>query len=113
MRMLSLADARTRIIADEGDPASTEVPTSSRGYRSAIHCFDAKQVDQAKDGWDHCQAQLNARRLARITTELAVAPPFYYAGDYHQQYLAKHPGGYCGLGGCGVPYISEGSPTST
>ncbi len=42
------------------------------------------------------------QRTARITTEIIPAPPFYYAEDYHQQYLAKNPGGYCGLGGTGV-----------
>jgi peptide-methionine (S)-S-oxide reductase len=44
------------------------------------------------------------RRYSKITTEIRAAQPFYYAEDYHQQYLAKNPGGYCGLGGCGVPF---------
>jgi peptide-methionine (S)-S-oxide reductase len=73
-------------------------------YRSAIYCFDDAQIEQAEQSREHYQAQLNARRLAKITTEIAEAGPFYYAEDYHQQYLAKNPGGYCGLGGCGVAY---------
>ena len=75
-------------------------------YRSALYCFDDEQLTQAEDSRDHYQAQLTARGLARITTEIATAPPFYYAEDYHQQYLAKNPTGYCGIGGCGVPYVA-------
>jgi peptide-methionine (S)-S-oxide reductase len=71
-------------------------------YRSAIYCLDDEQLDQAERSRDRFQALLAARRLGKITTEIAAAPPFYYAEDYHQQYLAKNPGGYCGLGGCGV-----------
>ena len=48
------------------------------------------------------QERLTAAGLGRITTEIVDAPPFYYAEDYHQQYLAKNPGGYCGVGGTGV-----------
>ena len=73
-------------------------------YRSAIYCSDAKQLQQAELSRDHYQKLLSARRFPRITTEIAEAPPFYYAEDYHQQYLAKNPRGYCGLGGCGVAY---------
>jgi len=73
-------------------------------YRSAIYCSDDEQLDEAARSRDHYQKQLMAKRLPKVTTEIASAPPFYYAEDYHQQYLAKNPGGYCGLGGCGVPY---------
>jgi peptide-methionine (S)-S-oxide reductase len=73
-------------------------------YRSAIYCFDDEQLDQAEQSRNRYQTLLTARRIPRITTEIASAPPFYYAEDYHQQYLAKNPGGYCGLGGCGVAY---------
>ncbi len=73
-------------------------------YRSAIYCSDADQLAQAELSREHYQAQLTARRFPKITTEIGEAPPFYYAEDYHQQYLAKNPGGYCGLGGCGVAY---------
>ena len=48
------------------------------------------------------QRALTAAGYGPVTTEIAIAPPFYYAEDYHQQYLAKNPGGYCGLGGTGV-----------
>ncbi|HEX5048911.1 MAG TPA: peptide-methionine (S)-S-oxide reductase MsrA [Gammaproteobacteria bacterium] len=78
-------------------------------YRSAIYCFDREQLDQAEQSRDHYQALLNARRIPKITTELAPAPAFYYAEDYHQQYLAKNPGGYCGLGGCDVPLALDAS----
>jgi peptide-methionine (S)-S-oxide reductase len=47
---------------------------------------------------------LNAAGRGEITTEIQMAPVFYYAEDYHQQYLAKNPNGYCGIGGCGVPF---------
>ncbi len=50
------------------------------------------------------QAQLSAAGRGTITTEIREAPQFYYAEDYHQQYLAKNPNGYCGIGGCGVPF---------
>ena len=50
------------------------------------------------------QQRLGERGLEGITTEILPAPPFYYAEDYHQQYLAKNPGGYCGLGGTGVAF---------
>jgi peptide-methionine (S)-S-oxide reductase len=73
-------------------------------YRSTIYCSDAEQLAQAEQSREHYQVQLSARRFPKITTEIAEAPPFYYAEDYHQQYLAKNPGGYCGLGGCGVAY---------
>jgi len=76
-------------------------------YRSALFCFDAEQLDQAEQSRERYQALLSARRLSRITTEIALAPPFYYAEDYHQQYLAKNPGGYCGLDGCGVAYTAN------
>jgi peptide-methionine (S)-S-oxide reductase len=72
-------------------------------YRSAIYCFDDGQLAQSERSRERYQALLNARRLSKITTEIAPAPAFFYAEDYHQQYLAKNPGGYCGLSGCGVP----------
>jgi peptide-methionine (S)-S-oxide reductase len=76
-------------------------------YRSAIYCFDEEQLAQAEQSRDHYQAQLAARRFPKITTEIGEAPPFYYAEDYHQQYLAKNPNGYCGVGGCGVAYAAK------
>jgi peptide-methionine (S)-S-oxide reductase len=77
-------------------------------YRSTIYCSDDEQLGEAQQSRDHYEKQLAARRLPKITTEIAAAPPFYYAEEYHQQYLAKNPGGYCGLGSCGVPYSAAG-----
>jgi peptide-methionine (S)-S-oxide reductase len=71
-------------------------------YRSAIYCFDEAQTIAAKMSRDAYQGALAAARRGTITTEIAGAPAFYYAEEYHQQYLAKNPGGYCGLGGTGV-----------
>ncbi len=71
-------------------------------YRSGIYVFDAQQRAQAESTRDAFQQALEERGLGRITTEILDAPAFYYAEDFHQQYLAKNPQGYCGLGGCGV-----------
>jgi len=71
-------------------------------YRSALYAFDDAQLTAALHSRAAYQQALTAAGYGLITTELAVAPPFYYAEDYHQQYLAKNPGGYCGLGGLGV-----------
>ena len=71
-------------------------------YRSVIYTFGAAQQAAAEASRDAYQAALAAAGYGPITTEIAPAGPFYYAEDYHQQYLAKNPGGYCGLGGTGV-----------
>jgi peptide-methionine (S)-S-oxide reductase len=71
-------------------------------YRSAIYTHGAAQRDAAQASRDAYQARLAAAGHGPITSEIADAPEFYYAEDYHQQYLAKNPGGYCGLGGTGV-----------
>jgi len=72
-------------------------------YRSAIYATTDAQLAAAQASRDRFQQALNAAgRSAEITTEIAAAGPFYYAEDYHQQYLAKNPNGYCGLGGTGV-----------
>jgi peptide-methionine (S)-S-oxide reductase len=73
-------------------------------YRSVIYATDAEQRQAAEQSRRAYQARLTAAGMGEITTEVRDAPPFYYAEDYHQQYLAKNPDGYCGLGGCGVPY---------
>ena len=73
-------------------------------YRSAIYVTDAEQRRAAEESKRAYQARLTAAHMGTITTEVADAPRFYYAEDYHQQYLAKNPNGYCGLGGCGVAY---------
>lgn len=71
-------------------------------YRSGIYYFDEEQKRQATESLQRYQRALDEAGYGRITTEVREAPPFYYAEDYHQQYLAKNPGGYCGLGGTGV-----------
>jgi peptide-methionine (S)-S-oxide reductase len=71
-------------------------------YRSGIYYFDEAQRAAAERSRDAFQEQLAKSGYGRITTEIIPAPEFYYAEDYHQQYLAKNPGGYCGLGGTGV-----------
>ena len=71
-------------------------------YRSAIFAYSAAQLDEARASRAVYQDALAKRGLGSITTEIAPAPPFYYAEEEHQQYLAKNPGGYCGLGGTGV-----------
>lgn len=72
-------------------------------YRSAIYCHSEAQLAAAQSSRDAYQEALAASGVsATITTELAVAGPFYFAEEEHQQYLAKHPGGYCGLRGTGV-----------
>ena len=71
-------------------------------YRSAIYTTSPEQAATAVASRDAYQTALDARGLGRITTEIAEAPPFYFAEALHQQYLAKNPNGYCGLGGTGV-----------
>ncbi len=71
-------------------------------YRSAIYAYDEVQRAAALASREAYQQALTTAGRGPITTEIADAPPFYYAEDYHQQYLAKNPGGYCGLGGTGV-----------
>ena len=71
-------------------------------YRSAIYTTSDDQLDAAKRSRDAYQAELTANGYGAITTEIEPAGEFYYAEDYHQQYLGKNPSGYCGLGGTGV-----------
>jgi peptide-methionine (S)-S-oxide reductase len=71
-------------------------------YRSAIYWANEAQRDAALASRETFQKQLSAAGYGEISTEIAQAGPFYYAEDYHQQYLAKNPNGYCGLGGTGV-----------
>jgi len=72
-------------------------------YRSGIYTSAAQQ-EPALRSRDAYAAALNRAGMGPITTEIVGAPIFYYAEDYHQQYLAKNPNGYCGIGGCGVPF---------
>jgi peptide-methionine (S)-S-oxide reductase len=71
-------------------------------YRSAIYTQGDEQAREALASEAAYQQALTAAGKGAITTEIAPAGPFYYAEDYHQQYLAKNPGGYCGLDGTGV-----------
>src|SRR5580765_2224573 len=71
-------------------------------YRSGIYYDGEEQKKAAEASRDMFQEELKRAGYSRITTEIVPAPEFYYAEDYHQQYLAKNPGGYCGLGGTGV-----------
>ena len=73
-------------------------------YRSGIYTFSGEQGRTALESRDDYQAILARSGYGNITTEITDAPVFYYAEDYHQQYLAKNPGGYCGLGGTGVRF---------
>lgn len=75
---------------------------SGTQYRSAIYCHGSEQLTAALASQEAFQQALTAAGQGLITTEIAAAPAFYYAEAYHQQYLAKNPGGYCGLGGTGV-----------
>ncbi|RYZ38213.1 MAG: peptide-methionine (S)-S-oxide reductase MsrA, partial [Myxococcaceae bacterium] len=79
----------------QGNDAGTQ-------YRSGIYYANDAQKRVAEETQRTFQAALHAKGLGDITTELLPAPAFYYAEDYHQQYLDKNPGGYCGVGGTGV-----------
>ncbi len=78
-------------------------------YRSAIYTHDEAQQAAATASLAAYQQALEKAEQGEITTQVERAREFYYAEDYHQQYLAKNPGGYCGLGGCGVAYEPAGS----
>jgi peptide-methionine (S)-S-oxide reductase len=79
----------------QGNDAGTQ-------YRSAIYTYGDAQLQAAQKSKALFQEALKKKGYGPITTEIGAAPKFYYAEDYHQQYLAKNPGGYCGLGGTGV-----------
>jgi peptide-methionine (S)-S-oxide reductase len=79
----------------QGNDAGTQ-------YRSGIYTYTREQQSAAETSRDRYQAALNQSGMSDITTEIIAAPDFYYAEDYHQQYLAKNPGGYCGVGGTGI-----------
>jgi peptide-methionine (S)-S-oxide reductase len=93
-----------RVFWENHDPTQGMRQGNDMGtqYRSAIYTFDDEQRDAAQASRVRFQTELRKAGLGEITTEVAPAGPFYYAEPYHQQYLAKHPNGYCGLGGTGV-----------
>ena len=86
------------------DPTQGMRQGNDRGtqYRSAIYCSDNTQLQACLNSARTVQGLLNDRGYGDITTEIMLAPDFYYAEDYHQQYLAKNPNGYCGLRGTGI-----------
>jgi len=97
-------DALLRVFWESHDPTQGMRQGNDVGtqYRSAIYWYDDVQRQAAEASRARYQEALTALGHGTITTEIAKAPEFYYAEDYHQQYLAKNPGGYCGLGGTGV-----------
>ncbi len=94
-----------RLFWEGHDPTQGMRQGNDRGtqYRSAIYTYGEEQAAQALASRESYQAALARAGHGGITTEIRGAPEFYYAEEYHQQYLAKNPGGYCGHGGTGVP----------
>lgn len=97
-------DALLRVFWDAHDPTQGMRQGNDVGtqYRSGIYTCDDDQKAAALSSRDRFQQRLTVNGFGAITTEIIDAPVFYYAEDYHQQYLARNPGGYCGLGGTGV-----------
>lgn len=93
------------------DPTQGMRQGNDRGtqYRSGIYTFTEEQQREALASRDRYQQRLNQSGVGQITTEIIAAPVFYFAEEVHQQYLAKNPGGYCGLGGTGVEYVTPSS----
>jgi len=93
-----------RVFWESHDPTQGMRQGNDTGtqYRSGIYVYSDAQRRAAEQSLERYQAALSAKGLPAITTEILDAPPFYYAEAYHQQYLAKNPSGYCGLGGTGV-----------
>lgn len=93
-----------RVFWENHDPTQGMRQGNDTGtqYRSGIYVHSAEQRQAAEASLKAYQAALTKAGRGRITTEILDAPAFYYAEDYHQQYLAKNPNGYCGLGGTGV-----------
>ncbi len=97
-------EALLRVFWENHDPTQGMRQGNDVGtqYRSGIYTFDEAQRQAAEQSLAAYQKALSASGLGAITTEVLPAPEFYFAEDYHQQYLAKNPDGYCGLGGTGV-----------
>jgi peptide-methionine (S)-S-oxide reductase len=93
-----------RVFWESHDPTQGMRQGNDTGtqYRSGIYVYSDEQRKQAEASLKMFQEELSKANYGKITTEILDAPEFYYAEDYHQQYLAKNPGGYCGLGGTGV-----------
>ena len=97
-------EALLRVFWEGHDPTQGMRQGNDAGtqYRSAIYTYDEAQAKAAEASRAAYQQALRTRGYGAITTEIKPAGPFYFAEDYHQQYLAKNPGGYCGVGGTGV-----------
>jgi peptide-methionine (S)-S-oxide reductase len=97
-------DAMLKVFWENHDPTQGMRQGNDIGtqYRSAIYTSSPDQRRAAEASRAAFQERLSAASYGPITTEIADAPPFYYAEEYHQQYLAKNPDGYCGMGGTGV-----------
>jgi len=113
---LTSYDAMLRIFWENHDPTQGMRQGNDVGtqYRSAIYTFSPEQRRAAEAARNAYQQRLDAASYGPITTEILDAPPFYYAEDYHQQYLEKNPDGYCGIGGTGVSCpvgLSEATPS--
>ena len=93
-----------RVFWEDHDPTQGMRQGNDVGtqYRSGVYWTSEDQHATAEASRDMYQAELTAAGFGEITTEILPAPTFYFAEDYHQQYLAKNPGGYCGIGGTGV-----------
>ena len=100
-------EAMLRIFWESHDPTQGMRQGNDNGtqYRSALYWRDDTQRRLAEASRDAYQHALRASGHGEITTEMGPAPEFFYAEDYHQQYLAKNPGGYCGIGGTGVSCV--------
>lgn len=97
-------EALLKVFWESHDPTQGMRQGNDTGtqYRSAIYWFDQAQKAAIDSSRAAFQKELGAKGYGEITTEVREVPPFYYAEAYHQQYLAKNPSGYCGLGGTGV-----------
>ncbi len=97
-------DEMLRVFWENHDPTQGMRQGNDVGsqYRSTAYTFDAAQASAVEASRAMFEERLHAANYGDITTEIASTPTFYYAEDYHQQYLAKNPSGYCGLGGTGV-----------
>jgi len=102
-------EALLRVFWESHDPTQGMRQGNDIGtqYRSGIYVYNDVQRDTATASRNAYQAILSASGYGSITTEVIDAPAFYYAEEYHQQYLAKNPSGYCGLGGTGVAFTAQ------
>lgn len=101
--LLSISDL-LKVFFESHNPTQGMRQGNDKGtqYRSGIYFYTDEQKAAAEQARDSYQRALNDANMGSITTEIIAAPTFYYAEQYHQQYLAKNPNGYCGIGGTGV-----------